>query len=202
MSEFTRDEALAHFGVKGMKWGVRKQNSSGSGGSNQGMSTKKKVLIGATVVVGVAASAAVLYKTGKIPTAALKTTVEGFPKSYSPMIKGRPVMIKGTPKMVKPVRSLSDQLRDYEMMTPRMTSAMRGEAAKAAKTTAKGKSAMTQTKAFTEMRDTMLKDIADAHAEQTAWMKKMAPGVNVRDNPFLPPSEIVRLSHSDGEEVA
>lgn len=37
-----REEALAHFGVRGMKWGVRKSIGS-SGGSSSGSTTTKKV---------------------------------------------------------------------------------------------------------------------------------------------------------------
>lgn len=59
---------LAHIGIKGMKWGVRKAEPSGgsSEGSapKQGMSTKKKVAIGAGIIVGAAATAYLLNSFG------------------------------------------------------------------------------------------------------------------------------------------
>jgi hypothetical protein len=64
-------EELVHFGVRGMKWGVRKSQSSGSSGSiPKKMSTKKKVAIGVGGAVLVAGAAFATYKlksNGKLP---------------------------------------------------------------------------------------------------------------------------------------
>jgi hypothetical protein len=54
------EEELEHFGVKGMKWGVRKNNSRESSGS-QKMSRKKKILIGAGITAGVVGGAAATH---------------------------------------------------------------------------------------------------------------------------------------------
>lgn len=65
---------LQHHGVKGMKWGVRRDRpSSGDSSSKPGMSTKKKVAIGATaaVVIGGASAAYILSRRGKTPAAAV-----------------------------------------------------------------------------------------------------------------------------------
>lgn len=44
MSEITREDAIAHFGTKGMKWGVRKSNAGGGGsGSGPQKLTRKEV---------------------------------------------------------------------------------------------------------------------------------------------------------------
>lgn len=42
MSEMTRDDALAHFGVKGMKWGVRRGEPNPGGASNKTNREAKK----------------------------------------------------------------------------------------------------------------------------------------------------------------
>ena len=57
-----KDE-LYHHGVKGMKWGVRKERSTSTGGDKKkkGLSAGQKVAIG---VAAVAVTGAVLYKTG------------------------------------------------------------------------------------------------------------------------------------------
>jgi hypothetical protein len=60
------EDLLIHFGIKGMKWGVRKSKSS-SDSSGKKMSTKKKVAIGAGVAVGAAAVAFALTRRGKVP---------------------------------------------------------------------------------------------------------------------------------------
>lgn len=60
------EDLLVHFGIKGMRWGVRKSSSSG-GSSKKKMSTKKKVAIGAGVAVGAAAVAFALTRRGKVP---------------------------------------------------------------------------------------------------------------------------------------
>ena len=58
---------LIHYGVKGMKWGVRNEKES-SGQKHQGMSTAKKVAIGvgvAAAVAGVTYISVKAYKTSK-----------------------------------------------------------------------------------------------------------------------------------------
>jgi hypothetical protein len=74
-------EVLKHFGTKGMRWGVRKEVGS-SNSPKAPMSRKKKVAIGvgvATVAVGVAASAYILHKNGKLP---LSTAAKSGGKVY------------------------------------------------------------------------------------------------------------------------
>lgn len=77
------DEALTHFGIKGMRWGVRRERSSGdSGGSSeyhdtsldyydeeQHNRTKRKIATGALLVVGAAATVAILHKSGHLKVA-------------------------------------------------------------------------------------------------------------------------------------
>lgn len=41
MSDAAREAALAHFGVKGMRWGVRKSRSSGGSGGSGGSAKQK-----------------------------------------------------------------------------------------------------------------------------------------------------------------
>jgi hypothetical protein len=41
VTTMTHEEALAHFGVKGMHWGQRKAETSGSGGSGGGAGSRK-----------------------------------------------------------------------------------------------------------------------------------------------------------------
>jgi len=60
------DELLIHFGIKGMRWGVRKERRSGRSGSSKPMSTRKKVAIGVATgvaIAGGAVAAAYLLKT-------------------------------------------------------------------------------------------------------------------------------------------
>lgn len=62
---------LVHFGVKGQKWGVRKERTSAEQAKHDKQVKKvKKVAVGvgvATVAVGAAAATYYLHKNGKLP---------------------------------------------------------------------------------------------------------------------------------------
>lgn len=85
------DEALlAHFGIKGMHWGVRKKREDSGkrtrSSSNEESTTtkpkkyfgltKKQAIIGAGVLVGIGIAAVVLHKTGGYPLANLEKGLE------------------------------------------------------------------------------------------------------------------------------
>lgn len=75
---------LAHYGKKGMHWGVRKE---GSDSSKQTMSTKKKVAVGVGVgvlAVGAAAAAVVISKQGKVPVREAIVTIATQKAEKSP----------------------------------------------------------------------------------------------------------------------
>lgn len=56
----TIDDILNHSGIKGMHWGIRKEQDS-STQSTPGMSTKKKVAIGAGIATAVIGTAFVIH---------------------------------------------------------------------------------------------------------------------------------------------
>ncbi len=83
------DEFFEHFGIKGMKWGIRKDHklSGNSDNSRSGVDgtkkkqfkiTKKQALIGASVVVGTIAAVAIIANRGVIKTSVL---TRGFEES-------------------------------------------------------------------------------------------------------------------------
>lgn len=72
MTEEEIDVFLAHYGVKGMKWGHRKQRDRSD---DSGPSTKKKIAVGVGVTVGIGAAVAVALlarnsgmKASQVPT--------------------------------------------------------------------------------------------------------------------------------------
>jgi hypothetical protein len=185
MSEMTREEALAHFGVKGMKWGQRKQRSSSKRSAGQRladskfgrlskanvdryhsqkragkMTDAKKALLGASAIVGALAVATVVANSGMVPRNSVRLAVS-TPLGRKPATKLSPGIQEGIRKAVKEGQRV------------------------------------TATENFKREMNVMLKDIADAHAEQTRWMKANVPNYNPRENPFLPPSELLRLSHAE-----
>lgn len=66
MTEIEVDEFFSHFGVKGMKWGVRRDDSSGSRLS-PGQKKALKVGAGVAVVAGAATVGVILARQGKLP---------------------------------------------------------------------------------------------------------------------------------------
>ena len=81
------EDLLVHFGVKGMRWGRRKDSSSGGSSDKKPMSTKKKVAIGAGVAVAAAGAAAVAYMMsgrGKVPVRQVMGNRPGFKSPAAP----------------------------------------------------------------------------------------------------------------------
>ena len=106
------EEMLEHFGIKGQKWGVRRNRTS-SNTPKTPMSRKKKVVIGvgvAAVAVGVAATAYYLHKNGKHP---LSTIDKGGGKVYK-NIDSIPTKIKVS-EIVQAKRSV-DRERFIKLM--------------------------------------------------------------------------------------
>ncbi len=69
MTHELNDDILEHFGMKGMRWGVRKERTSESesGGTKEGMSTKKKAAIVGGVLVGAAIAGMIVRSHGSTP---------------------------------------------------------------------------------------------------------------------------------------
>ena len=182
MSEITRDEALEHFGIKGMHWGVSKAVRN-EGDSPHGLSSNQKKAVaigaGAAVLAGLAATGYILNRNGNVPmhtlirrsTNAVKGT--GYMiKNATPMITGFPYMIKGSPSVLtkgaKPMMTegLGPMIKGSPSVMTKGTKAAQGIIHKNA--------------------NVMLKDIMDAHANQSKYMRSIVPYYNPRKNPFTP----------------
>jgi hypothetical protein len=86
------DELLVHFGIKGMRWGVRKDRGtpSSNSGPRFNVTTKQKVV--ATASVGAAATVGVLAATGNLGAAAAGS---GRLAARGAAVTGR-LLLKGT----------------------------------------------------------------------------------------------------------
>lgn len=92
MSEVLVDDFLAHYGVRGMKWGKRKSKSESSSEESEEQAprktyprlTKKQAIIGASILVGVAVAAVVIANRGDI-----SATLKGVPRHYQTSGKER-----------------------------------------------------------------------------------------------------------------
>ena len=167
MTQPTREEALAHFGVKGMRWGVRKsETSSASSEPKKRMSNKKKAAIGVGVLaVGTAVTLAVLGKHGNLPVQHISMRLPRY--AYPPDVA----------KLLSDIdRSSSRQATD-----------------RGARTVKKLSETDAMTLKFKKLLKEFDADIADAHREETTWMLRNVPSYNPRSNPYMPESERERL---------
>ena len=75
MSGNARDEALAHFGIKGMKWGVRRDNTGGGGSAGGGSSAPvaKKTRSAASEATGSLTNREKAARVGRSSVPILKT---------------------------------------------------------------------------------------------------------------------------------
>lgn len=121
------EEALVHFGVRGMRWGVRRSQSSGGHDRSdyedldyhdeeRHNATKRKIAVGLLVGAGAIATVAVLHKSGhlKIATDQIKNFRDQAPpgriktpRTFRPENVGNPLFTVG-PKTPKATRDFVD----------------------------------------------------------------------------------------------
>lgn len=121
-SDMGQEERLVHFGVKGMKWGVRHKRPDEQQRANRFGPKAKKIAFATVAIVGAAAVGYVLYKRG-----GLKMSAGGLtdPKSplYSTMTAGKKA---ATTTLKKPV-SLKDAPSPQAMMAQARNAGIRNE---------------------------------------------------------------------------
>lgn len=112
MTELQVDEFFEHHGVKGMRWGVRKQED-GSPRTPMSAEKKKKIIIGAavgTALVGVAATAVILKSNGKLPVSnVLKATKSSSSAKTAALGKQRV-------KFMQEANTLRTQMQEFDAM--------------------------------------------------------------------------------------
>jgi hypothetical protein len=101
---FQFDEHLAHAGVKGMRWGVRKKPEEG--GQRSGLSPTNQKAVTAAFVIGGAITAAILIKRGRIPASTIRNTSQaarGAKLAGRVLLKTGRVIVRGSAKAGKAV---------------------------------------------------------------------------------------------------
>lgn len=78
------DDLLLHFGIRGMKWGLRRKRDPAPGEKRNGMSKSTKIAIGVSVAAGVAAAAYIVATRGQSPaTRAFSSKANGAGRRMS-----------------------------------------------------------------------------------------------------------------------
>jgi len=167
MTEITREEALEHFGIRGMKWGVRRESQSE--GDSHGLSSNQKKAIaigaGAAILAGAAATGYILNRNGNVP---MHTLLKG---STSMFVGKGSIMGKAPKPMFVGKGSIMGK-------APKPMFVGKGSIM--------GKGAKIADQIIHKNANVMLKDIMDAHANQSKYMRSIVPYYNPRKNPFTP----------------
>lgn len=91
------EDLLVHFGIKGMKWGVRREKATAAFKQKVG-SISNETKIKATVAVGSAATVGVLYATGNLKAATVgtgKLALAGAKSGGKVLVKSGQLAVKG-----------------------------------------------------------------------------------------------------------
>jgi hypothetical protein len=104
MTHETVNDVLEHFGVKGMKWGVRKsrQSSESDGGDGKsGLSRNKKIVIASAVGVGVGVAAIAIARSRGVTLSSIRsgsTTAKGAKAASNALRSAGSTSAKSIPK--------------------------------------------------------------------------------------------------------
>ena len=200
------EDALQHYGVLGMKWGVRKdRRPQGYGNPNyKGPKRKKpaapqtsqqratarrremrkntaksvaKTAVAAAVASGVTMYLAGAYITGQYPTLGqLSKNVQVAAKVEADLLKAT---LKNSGLTKSSASPFQNTLKKPVSSVPKTASPTVKKAA--------AKSMDKPVDEFKKIMAEMEKSLAEAHSEQTSYMKKQFPGAyNPANNPFSP----------------
>lgn len=192
VAEAEVEDFLAHYGVKGMRWGVR--NASDSGGTattrkglSEGQKKALKVGAGVAAITGAAIVTGILAKNGKLPVAQLSRGVQaaGKARAAARLATSPNVYRAGAAKARSAANSASDA-RD---------------GAKIARDMGMKEAKALFDKTDWEMSVKQLQDeIAQAHRDETKYMKtnsaKSGMGYDARLNEYSPESRSARKAAS------
>ena len=184
MKDMSREEALAHFVVRGMRWGVRNETVYSPKESSQKprMSKKKKVAIGVSVAAltaGAAAAVVVLNKNGDLPVSQIFKEAGTLVRDRR---KNKPELWNDYPRDISRTRdgkTWESKIHEYQKTTER-----------GAKTV---KHLADDTDTFKKLMREFDASIAEAHKDETEWMRRNVPTYNPHTDPYIPKYELDRL---------
>lgn len=169
MNDISRENALAHFGVKGMRWGVRKQpTTSPSTTTKPRMSKKTKTAIAVAVLTaGIAVTAVFLNQRGQLPIKDISRNKDG--------------------------KLWDDVVKDFaKKNSPTPQTSAHSTARKGAEFIQKTAADLDYEKAKRLVAE-FDKSIKEAHKNLTEQAKKDNPNYVPRLDPYIPSYELERL---------
>jgi hypothetical protein len=171
------EDFLAHYGVKGMRWGIRKTNEAeGGGGERKGLSEgqKKALKIGlaGAAITGAAVTTALLAKNGKLPVAQLSSAARaaGNARSAARLAASPNVYRSAASKAASGVNSAQNAREGARYAS----STMKNETKK-----------LFDDDTWNTSVKKLMDDIAEAHRDETKYMKTSSSKSGIGYDPLL-----------------
>lgn len=166
------EDFLAHYGIKGMRWGVRKASSDSSGSSSSSKKSMtpgmkqavKNVAVGAgvaAVVVGAMYASRKINMNVRLPSPIPSTVVTGSRNSFADLLVG-----KITPSMTRN-RTLFDSAQQFAKDNPSFGSSVN-----------RGANAVKKIKMDKNLSDFMSDSARRIAADQKGWSESLGVGLD------------------------